>query len=120
MQLEKETVKEKDRPKTASCGSSRNSSSPCFSDQSGDTEKVYSSSDYDDDLDDDVVKGEENSHSTPGAKQQSCLLQDLQSDIQHGDSEKQKGIISFECYHQILKLLSLSYKSSTNCCSCYY
>lgn len=72
-------VKEKDRPKTASCGSSRNSSSPCFSDQSGDTEKVYSSSDYDDDLDDDVVKGEENSHSTPGAKQQSCLLQDLQS-----------------------------------------
>lgn len=72
-------VKEKDRPKTASCGSSRNSSSPCFSDQSGDTEKIYSSSDYDDDLDDDVVKGEENSHSTPGAKQQSCLLQDLQS-----------------------------------------
>lgn len=102
MQPDKETIKEKNRTKTASSGSSRNSSSPCFSDQSGDTEKVDSSSDYDDE------KEEENSHhSTPGAKQQSCLhlVQDLQknndSDIQtvmtstptkHGDSGKQTGM----------------------------
>lgn len=99
MQPDKETtVKQKNRTETASSGSSGNSSSPCFSDQSSDIEHINSS-------DDDDNEEENSRRSTPGPKQQSCLKQNLQNDIQpvmtstpedistkRGDSERRTGI----------------------------
>jgi len=59
--LIKKQLKRKNRTKTASSGSSRNSSFPSFSDQSSDTEQVYS-------RDDDEKEEKKSCRSTPGAK----------------------------------------------------